>query len=51
MLCLLERKSCGNSSVPRVLMDFYSMITGMVAGRWRFPNIFKQAIILIKPLC
>lgn len=51
MLCLLERKSCDNSSVLRVFMDFSGTITSMVTDWWRFPNIFKQTSFLSKPLC
>lgn len=51
MLYLLERKSCENSSVLRVFMDFSGMIASMVTDWWGFPNIFKQTSFLSKPLC
>lgn len=51
MLYLLERKSCENSSVLRVFMNFSGVIASMVTDWWNFPNIFKQTSFLSKPLC
>lgn len=50
MLYLLERKSCENSSVPRVFVDFSGMRASRITDWWRFPNILKQTS-LSKPLC
>lgn len=46
MLCLLERKSCENSSVLRAFLDFSGMIARMVTGCWRSPNIWEQTLFL-----
>lgn len=41
MLCLSERKSCENSSVLRVFIDFPGIIASMGADGWRFSIILK----------